>query len=83
MAMIIEVFCPLCKDIQDTLMENPATRTVACTECGSEWDRVELQQICSDITSRASTVAFVHRYAESVRILVRHMINPYTGKCYG
>ncbi len=83
MAIVIELFCPMCKDEQGNLMENPATRMVACTVCGGEWNKVELQQICSDITSRASTVAFVRRYAESARILVQHTINPYAGECYG
>ena len=82
MAIIVDVFCPHCKEIRDTLVENSCTRKISCTQCGSEWDREELKVICLAITSRAETLASIRRHADSVRILLRHMRNPFTGENY-
>lgn len=80
MAIIIELFCPECHGRK--LVSRSWDTKIECRSCEKVYEEFELRQECTELVCLAETQRVCNDFADSFRILMRHMFNPFTGECY-
>lgn len=77
-----DLFCPHCKENGELWLYPREFYRVKCEICGSEWERYELNQICTMLIKKEERDRRFRHWAVCLRIQRQHTINPYTGRTY-
>lgn len=78
----IELFCPKCKENGALWIYPREFYRVKCEACGREWEKNEINEICTKLIKKAESNRMFRHWAGCLRIQMQHTINPFTGRCY-
>lgn len=77
-----ELFCPYCSTNEYLWIKPTYFYKVICKKCGKQWEYNKLVKICVRLIKKAIEYKSSQWDVICYRILLRHTINPFTGKNY-